>query len=307
MRALFKQPGQRLIRPAEPAKQSNADGRAVMLIGHGSLRPGAGAAMIRLAERVQAAAVAPIVTAGFLNYRRPTFSEALVRCIDDGARDLIVQPYFLIPGKFVHNDLERLVQAGQLAHPELSLRIARPFGDHPALARLLLKRALEADYLFAHPQIAEGVGPRALDEGASWQPLHTRHRTGLLVMAHGSPDAQANAPIQTIARLVRATSRYMAVTVCFMDLNKPSIPEAAAAMIRRGITHIIAVPYFLHLGNHVRDDLPQLIAMARDRHPHSTVILAEHLGYDRMLVSVIADRVAEVCRYDTGAAARAAV
>ena len=60
--------------------------QAVMLIGHGSVRSGAGAAMIRLAERVYQAGVAPIVAAGFLNYRRPTFDEALQCCIQAGAR-----------------------------------------------------------------------------------------------------------------------------------------------------------------------------------------------------------------------------
>ncbi len=294
MRAPFKQMSQRSASAAEQRRPEADSARAVLLIGHGSLRPGAGAAMIRLVERVQAAGVAPIVTAGFLNYRRPTFSEALARCIHDGAHDVIVQPYFLVPGKFVQKDLQRLIETGRLAHPTLSLRMARPLGDHPALARLVLKRALEADYLFANPQIASQVGPRSLDEGADWQPLHTRHRTGLLIMAHGSPDAQANEPIHVIARLARASSQYVAVTACFMDLNQPSIPDAAAAMIRRGITHIIAVPYFLHLGNHVRDDLPVLIDAARARHPRSTIILAEHLGFDRSIVSVIADRVAEV-------------
>ncbi len=155
--------------------------RAVLIVGHGSLRPAAGAAMIRLAERVQAAGVAPIVTAGFLNYSRPTFAEALVRCIEGGAAEVIVQPYFLVPGKFVREELARLLEAGRLAHPGLLLRMAQPFGDHPALARLVLKRALEADYLAANPHILCAGVPRPLDDGARWRPLHTLHRTGLLI------------------------------------------------------------------------------------------------------------------------------
>ena len=64
-------------------------------------------------------------------------------------------------------------------------------------------------------------------------------------------------------------------------------------MTGRGIKHIIATPYFLQLGNHVKDDLPAIIAAARIRHSASTILLTEHLAYDRLLVSVIADRVAE--------------
>ncbi len=271
--------------------------RAVVLVGHGSLRLGAGAAMIRLAERAQAAKVAPIVSAGFLNYSRPTFDEALVYCVEGGASEVIIQPYFLIPGKFVREDLARLVESGRLAHPGPSIQIAQPFGDHPALARLLLKRALEADYLAANPYIIHQHLPRALEDGAGWRPLHRQHRTGLLIMAHGSPHATSNAPIYGIAKRVRAGGHYAAVTVCFMDLNTPSIPAVIDDMTERGIHHIIAAPYFLQLGNHVKDDLPAIIAAARQRHPASTILLTEHLAYDRLLVSVIADRVAEAPVY----------
>ncbi|HEU5101780.1 MAG TPA: sirohydrochlorin chelatase [Roseiflexaceae bacterium] len=271
----------------------NDPARAVMLIGHGSLRAGAGAAMIRLAERAQAAGVAPIVSAGFLNYSQPAFGETLAGCVESGASEVIVQPYFLIPGKYVREDLARLAEAGRRAFPRLSIQVAQPFGDHPALARLLLKRAQEADYLAANQHILHQRQPRPIDEGAKWRPLYRLHRTGLLIMAHGSPEPQANAAIYAIARRVRASGRYAAVSVCFMDLNKPRIPDTIDDMARRGIRHMIAAPFFLQLGNHVQDDLPAIIAAARARHQSSTILLAEHLGYDRLLVSVIADRVAE--------------
>lgn len=257
--------------------------------------------MIRLAERAHQVGLAPLVTAGFLNYRRPTFAEALARCIQDGAQEVVVQPYFLVPGKFVREDLALLLESGRVAHPEVCLRVAQPFGDHPALARLALKRALEADYLAAHPQIVRPGAPRLFDEGASWRPLYQRERTGLLLMAHGSPDAQANRPIYGVARRIRSYGRYAAVTVCFMDLNQPRIPDTVDALVERGITTMIAVPYFLHLGNHVVDDLPAIVADARSRHPSCTLLLAEHLGYDRLLVDVIAERVAEALAADAPA------
>lgn len=249
--------------------------------------------MIRLAERAHAAGVAPIVSAGFLNYSRPTFDETLAGCVASGASQVIIQPYFLIPGKYVREDLARLAEAGRRAFPWLPIQVAQPFGDHPALARLLLKRALEADYLAANPHIIHQRLPRPIGDGAAWRPLHTLQRTGLLIMAHGSPDADANAAIYAIARRVRASGRYAAVAVCFLDLNKPRISDAIDDLIDRGIRHLVAAPFFLQLGGHVKDDLPAIAAAARERHPAATILLAEHLAYDRLLVSVIADRVAE--------------
>jgi len=281
------------VTPVSHDEHVSAARRAVILVGHGSLRSGAGAAMIRLAERAHRAGVAPIVEAGFLNYRRPTFAEAVQRCIGAGARAIVVQPYFLVPGKFVREDLPALVVSTRSAHPGLALHVAQPFGDHPALARLVLNRALEADYLAANPQIALPRAARTLEEGAGWRPLHCRQRTGLLIMAHGSPDPRANRPVYALAQRIRACGRYAAVVVGFMDLNRPSSAGAIDTLSARGISNIIAVPYFLHLGNHVADDLPAIIAGARARHPASTILLAEHLAYDRLLITAIADRVAE--------------
>jgi sirohydrochlorin cobaltochelatase len=258
--------------------------RAVVLVGHGSLRPGAGAAMMGLAEHARAAGLAPIVKAGFLNYSQPTFAEALAQCLAEGATEVVVQPYFLIPGKFVREDLARLVEDAQAAHPGRTIRLAEPFGDHPALARLLLKRAGAANDLAAHAPITQPLG----DGSPDMCPC-----TGLLIMAHGSPDPRSNAPIYRIARRVRASKRYTAVTVCFLDLNRPSTPEAIDALVGYGIQQLVAVPFFLQLGNHVREDLPAIIDTARARHPALQISLAEHLAYDPLLLAVIADRVAE--------------
>ncbi|MFL5800489.1 MAG: sirohydrochlorin chelatase [Roseiflexaceae bacterium] len=280
----------RAIRPP-PAAECGAPRRAVVLVGHGSLRPGAGAAMVRLAERARAAGVAPIVKAGFLNYSRPTFAEVLAQCLAEGAAEVVVQPYFLIPGKFVRQDLARLLEEARASHPGLALRLAPPFGDHPALARLLLKRAHAA---------ADMVTPSLIAARRATRPLGDRDGspdicpcTGLLIMAHGSPDPRSNAPIYQIARRVRASNHYTAVTVCFLDLNRPGIPEAIDTLAGYGIRRLIAAPFFLQLGNHVREDLPAIVDAAHARHPTLQISLAEHLAYDPLLVAVIADRVAE--------------
>jgi sirohydrochlorin cobaltochelatase len=251
--------------------------RAVLLIGHGSLRPGSGASMIRLAARVREAGVAPIVEAGFLNYSRPRFAQALARCIAQGATEVVVQPYFLIPGKFVQVDLPRALKAFHAAHPAVALVLAAPFGDHHAMAELVLKRAA------AVQQREKGPG----DEGQPGQ-------TALLLMAHGSPDPAANQPIEQVAARISATNSYTQVVVCYMELNQPSIPEALDDLIERGAQRLVAVPYFLQLGGHVAEDLPATIDAARQRHAGAEIILAEHLGYDQLLVEVIADRAAAI-------------
>jgi sirohydrochlorin ferrochelatase len=282
-------------RQARPARWRGDSARAVVLLGHGSLRAGAGAAMIRLAHAAQQHGVAPIVTAGFLNYSRPTFAEALDRVVAAGAAEVVVQPYFLVPGTFVNQHVPRLLEAGAARHPTVALRLAAPFGDHPALAQLVLQRAFEADEHAGRPHFS-GHLPSAQPPryAAPWQTSFMRLTTGLVLMAHGSPDDRSNTPIRHVAERVRASGRFAAVTTCFLDLNEPRIGEAIDEQFAAGVEQIVAVPYFLQLGNHVQDDLPAEIEAARTRHPRRRILLSEHLSYDQLLLPVIAERVAEV-------------
>lgn len=261
-----------------PTAQPRGEARrhAVMLVGHGSLRLGSGASMIRLAGHLRAAGAAPITQAAFLNYTRPSVAEGVARCIARGADTITVLPYFLVPGWFVTSALPKQIRACQLAHPGVPIAQAAPLGDHPALARLVAQRAAEASQ-------------------RHWQRPAPPH-TALLMIAHGSPDGRNNRPIYQVAERVRASGKFAHVAVCFMDLNAPSIGAAVEAAVGDGAQRVIAVPYFLQMGNHVAEDLPQLVGEAGARFPRTPVVLAEHLGYDRALLGPLADRAADVQR-----------
>jgi sirohydrochlorin cobaltochelatase len=271
--------------------------RAVILIGHGSLRAGSGAAMIRLARRAQEAGVAPLVQAGFLNYSRPAFADTLTRCVAGGVTEVVVQPYFLVPGKFIREDIPRAVADARRRYPQLDIALAEPFGDHPALAELVVKRGTG--------NREQGTGNREQGTGRPGDRETGRNETGngqqttnqgLLLMAHGSPFPEANQSIYAVAKRAQIVGRYHRVAVSFLGLNAPNIPTAIADLVDQRCTRIAAVPYFLQLGGHVAEDLPAIIAAARVRHPHVDITLTDHLGYDPLLVNVIADRVAQRIR-----------
>jgi sirohydrochlorin cobaltochelatase len=268
--------------------------RAVIIVGHGSLRRDSGAAMIRLAARAREAGLAPLVAAGFLNYSRPTLAEALARCAAQGAGEVVVAPYLLVPGYFARVALPRALAALRPRFPALSLAPADCLGDHPALAELVLKRAEQAHEERRARNDERGAADEALQQTPQLPPSSSfiAPRSSLLLMAHGSPDAGANAPIEAVAGRVRATGRFAEVRVAFLDLNEPAIPDALDDLAVGG-GPVVALPYFLQLGGHVAEDLPELIAQARLRHPGVTIALAPHFGYDPLLVHVIADRARE--------------
>lgn len=112
-----------------------------------------------------------------------------------------------------------------------------------------------------------------------------------LVVAHGSRAADLpEAHGEVCVRLAERAPRGVSVRAAFLELTEPSIPSAIDAAVADGAGRVVVVPYFLHIGNHTRRDLPAIVEEARDRHPEVDVVLAEHLGLDDRLVDLLADR-----------------
>ncbi len=237
---------------------------AVILVGHGSLRQASGASMIRLAALLRKQGVAPIATAGFLNFSKPTVADAVERCARKGATHIVVQPYFLIPGFYVKRILPKLIAEARAAHPALTFSIADAFEYHPALVQMVLDRAAVA---------------------------RTKARCALLLIAHGTPHEEANAPIYEVAKTLRGLD-YAAVQVSFMEINTPDIAKGIQKLVdETSAEQIVAAPYFLQLGGHVALDLPEAIGTAQEVYPNIDLKLADYLSYDALLTEVIAQRV----------------
>ena len=122
--------------------------------------------------------------------------------------------------------------------------------------------------------------------------LRTPH-SALLVMVHGSPRPQSNGDMFAVVEQVRASGAFDLVNVGFMELNEPPIPDAIDELVSQGATKVVAVPYFLHSGTHVADDLPTLLEEAQQKYPSVEFLMGDYLGHDPILMDVLAARVGE--------------
>jgi sirohydrochlorin ferrochelatase len=253
----------------QEAVQTASKADAAIMVGHGSLMADSGRAMLQIADCLRRQQVLPLVEAGFLNFSQPTFARVVAQVAAQGARTIVVQPYFLIPGYYVVNELAALVQTLATEQRQLRFVLADVFGDHPALARLAVKRLATVD-----------PAPDA--------------KTGLLFAAHGTPIATANALIEQVLAQVQQEMGYGAATVGYLECNEPAVPAAFTRLVEAGVHRITVLPYFLHLGRHVRKDLPRLFEQARQDHPSIPITIAHHLDYDPLLVEAAADRIRSV-------------
>ena len=120
------------------------DAWALILFSHGSLLCGAGCSLEAHAARIAATGRFLAVEPGYLNYSEPTFAEAVDRCVAKGARHILVLPYFLVPGRFVTQDLPRAMEAVRATHPGVEFRVAAPIGFHASIIDAVLELARSA-------------------------------------------------------------------------------------------------------------------------------------------------------------------
>lgn len=117
-------------------------------------------------------------------------------------------------------------------------------------------------------------------------------KTALLVMVHGSPRPVANEEMFRVVDVVKQRNVFDHVEVGFMECNVPDIPTAIDTCAAAGAERIVAVPYFLHTGTHVADDLPTLLEEAQARHSHIEFAMGRYLGASPVLPDILADRAA---------------
>jgi sirohydrochlorin ferrochelatase len=125
------------------APGGGASGAAVLIVDHGSRETEANALLEGLAERLRERLPGRTVQAAHMEIAMPGIAEAVDACVAAGAREIVVVPFFLSPGRHVRQDVPRLAAEAAARHPGVSVRVAGPVGLHPAMLEILLERISE--------------------------------------------------------------------------------------------------------------------------------------------------------------------
>jgi sirohydrochlorin ferrochelatase len=117
--------------------------------------------------------------------------------------------------------------------------------------------------------------------------------TAILIMAHGSRIPEANDAAREVAKMVQEMTGIDIVEVAFREMHDPGIQQGIDTCVAKGAKRILLIPYFLFMGAHVQEDLPEEIEEARKRHPGLEMTMGPHLGVHRKLAEVVVERIAE--------------
>ncbi|GGA67543.1 hypothetical protein GCM10011369_06470 [Neiella marina] len=111
----------------------------------------------------------------------------------------------------------------------------------------------------------------------------------MILAAHGSRLKSSNEEVAQLAAKLsqQLKQRFAQVEPAFLELSPPSIEDAIDNCVAAGHQQITVVPYFLAAGRHVKDDVPAIIAQAKQKYPDVDIELTQHLGLSTGLVDAV--------------------
>jgi sirohydrochlorin ferrochelatase len=115
-------------------------GRAVVLVDHGSRERAANAQLARIARALRRRLAGQRVAVAHLSLVAPGVGEAIDACVARGAREIVVVPYFLAPGRHATRDVPRLAREAAARHPRVRVRVAEALGVHAGLVDAVCDR-----------------------------------------------------------------------------------------------------------------------------------------------------------------------
>ena len=120
-----------LLGHGSPKKDANNLGEMAAIL-HRMIHPGCGETCVRVA---------------YMEFAAPKIPDAIGKAVRDGAKKVILHPFFLNAGQHVTKDIPEMIEAARLAHPGVRFIYTEPLGIHEKLAQIALERISAADDL----------------------------------------------------------------------------------------------------------------------------------------------------------------
>jgi sirohydrochlorin ferrochelatase len=155
------------------------------------------------------------------------------------------------------------------ARVDIPAQIARCGASH---------RVRQADVLGEDDRLVAVLRQRVAESGVS----RFDDGIGVLVVAIGSSDPEANARTARVAPKLAAGTRWAGATTAFATRPEPSLAEAADGLRRRGARRVVIAPWFLAPGR-----LPDQVRTFADG---AGIEMAAPLGSHRLVAETVLDR-----------------
>ena len=119
-----------------------------------------------------------------------------------------------------------------------------------------------------------------------------KKKRALIIVDHGSVVDDANDMLAQVIQMLREDDacNFEIVRFSHMELAEPTISQAFDACVADGAEEIIVHPYFLFLGKHSTQDIPNMVKEAAKKYPEVSYRVTAPLGLHNKIVEVVLER-----------------
>jgi sirohydrochlorin cobaltochelatase len=110
----------------------------------------------------------------------------------------------------------------------------------------------------------------------------------LVLFAHGARDPKWAAPFQRLQEITQTQLPEVKVSLAFLELMTPKLPELVKQLVQDGCTDITVVPVFFGQGGHVLRDLPVMLEQLKNEHSGLNLKSVAAVGEDAEVLNAIA-------------------
>ncbi len=116
----------------------------IILVDHGSTFDEANDMLLEVVRTFRKASGIAIVEPAHMELAEPTIAQAFARCVEQGAKHVVVHPYFLSPGRHSTSDIPRIAAEAATDHPGIEVTVTEPLGVDAQISEVILRRIQEA-------------------------------------------------------------------------------------------------------------------------------------------------------------------
>lgn len=118
--------------------------KAILLVAHGSRKQSSNEEVKQLSLKMNqlVSNEFDFIKHAFLELAEPLIPHGIDQCVELGATDIIIVPYFLSAGRHVTEDVPEEVQKGIKNNPDVNIVISDYLGANSEIANLLLQSAI---------------------------------------------------------------------------------------------------------------------------------------------------------------------
>ncbi len=245
----------------------------VLLVAHGSLRPGSDTALYAVVDELNAVWKAASASSQsrqvwgcFLNYGEPLLEDGFANLAGMGATTIRIQPYFLFGGQYTQRDLPQRLNDLACRWPAVHSVPGPVIAEHPNWTQAVIELAIPA------------MGPADSQQGC-------------LFVVHGSRYEPAVEQVRRMTDQLKEALAPIRVATAYLDIEQPDVLTAACHLYDEGIKRLCVVPVLLSGGRHTREDVPRAIRAFKLGCPDCAVVLTDHLGETTLLTPILRDLV----------------